>query len=194
MLVHNFPLVEAYIQPWQKFVWLRGGQTFPKFTEFRNSITFRPFFAIYFCAFQSVVAESVSEQLLHLPWRTNVLGSQFWVNKVSMSMSATETRISAPICTKYGLQKSVHGNLMDCTLYVKSLANTYIRFRKFLMGHLWPSKQAVLLKRNKTGGCFVWGRPEGWATAVSSWRDVIHSPTTYLSVGFTRQGKEKTDA
>ena len=62
------------------------------------------------------------------------------MSKESVSMLAMETRISAPICTKYGLQKSVHGNLMDCALYVKPLANTYIRFRKFLMGRLWPPK------------------------------------------------------
>ena len=45
----------------------RGGQTFPKSTEFRNSIAFRPFFAACFRVFQSVLAESVSEQLLQLP-------------------------------------------------------------------------------------------------------------------------------
>ena len=45
----------------------RGGQTFPKSTEFRNFVAFCPFFVVRFHAFQSVLAESVSEQLLQLP-------------------------------------------------------------------------------------------------------------------------------
>ena len=32
----------------------RGGQNFPKSTEFRNSVAFRPFLAVRFRAFQSV--------------------------------------------------------------------------------------------------------------------------------------------
>ena len=45
----------------------RGGQTFLKSTEFRNSVAFRAFFSVFFRPFQSVVADSVSEQLLQLP-------------------------------------------------------------------------------------------------------------------------------
>ena len=110
-----------------------------------------------------MVADSVSEQLLQ---RTDGLGGQFWLSKESVSTSATDCRILAPICTKYGLQKSVHAKLMDCTANVKSLTNTYIGFKNFLMGRLWPPKQAVASKRNKTGGCFVLGRPEGAAPAA----------------------------
>ena len=149
---------------------IRGGQTFPKSTEIRNSVAFRAFFSVFFHPCFSVVAESVSEQLLP---RTGGLGGQFWLSKESVSTSATDCRIPAPICTKYGLQKSVHVELMDCTLYIKSLANTYIRFKRFLMGRLWPPKQAVVRKRNKTGGCLGWGRAEGGATA---WRDVPVRP------------------
>ena len=39
----------------------RGGQTFPKSTDFRNSIAFHAVFSGFFCPFQSVVADSVSE-------------------------------------------------------------------------------------------------------------------------------------
>ena len=39
----------------------RGGQTFPKSTEVRNSIAFRAFFSDFFRPFESVVADSVSE-------------------------------------------------------------------------------------------------------------------------------------
>ena len=106
----------------------RGGQTFPKSTEIRNSEFFRAVFSVFFRPNFSVVAESVSEQLLQ---RTGGLGGQFWLNKESVSTSATDCRISAPICTKYGLQKSVHAELMDCTTNVKSLANTYIGFTNF---------------------------------------------------------------
>ena len=122
-------------------LWNRGGQTFPKSTEIRNSLAFRAFFSVFFRPCFSVVAESVSEQLLP---RTGGLGGQFWLSKESVSTSATDCRIPAPICTKYGLQKSVHVELMDCTLYIKSLVNTYIRFKRFLMGRLWPPKQAVV--------------------------------------------------
>ena len=45
----------------------RGGQTFPKSTEIMNSIAFRAFFSVFFRPFQSVAADSVSEQLLQLP-------------------------------------------------------------------------------------------------------------------------------
>ena len=62
-----------------------------------------------------------------------------------MSTSGTGYRISAPICMKYGLQKSVHAELMDCTLHIKSFANTFVGFRKALMGRLWPPKCAVVL-------------------------------------------------
>ena len=106
---------------------LGGGQTFPKSTEIRNSVAFRAFFSVFFRPFLSVVADSVSEQLLQ---RTDGLGGQFWLSKESVSTSATDCRISAPICTKYGLQKSVLVSLMDCISYVKYLANTYIQSRK----------------------------------------------------------------
>ena len=72
-----------------------------------------------------------------------------------MSTSATETRISAPICTKYGLQKSVLTSLIDCTQYIKSLANTYIEFRRFLMGRLWPPKQHQIASRTSNAGFLV---------------------------------------
>ena len=49
----------------------RGGQTFPKSTEIRNSVAFRVFFSVFFRPNFSVVAESVSEQLLQ---RTGGLG------------------------------------------------------------------------------------------------------------------------
>ena len=62
--------------------------------ELLTSVFFRPCF--------SVVAESVSEQLLQ---RTGGLGGQFWLSKESVSTSATDCRIPTPICTKYGLQK-----------------------------------------------------------------------------------------
>ena len=81
---------------------IRGGQTFPKSTEITNSVAFCPFFAVRFRALQSVVAESVSEQLLQ---RTDGLGSQFWLSKESVSTSAMGYGIPTPICTKYGLQK-----------------------------------------------------------------------------------------
>ena len=42
----------------------RGGQTFPKSTEIRNSVAFRTVFSVFFRPCFSVVAESVSEQLL----------------------------------------------------------------------------------------------------------------------------------
>ena len=38
----------------------RGGQTFPKPTEFRNFVAFRPFFGSPFPCFSVCVAESVS--------------------------------------------------------------------------------------------------------------------------------------
>ena len=106
---------------------IRSGQTFPKSTEIRNSVAFRAFFSIFFCPFLSVVAESVSEQLLQ---RTDGLGGQFSLSKESVSTSATDCQILAPICTKYELQKSVLVSLMDCISYVKYLANTYIQSRK----------------------------------------------------------------
>ena len=37
----------------------RGGQTFPKSTEIRNSVAFRAFFSGFFRPFQSVAADSV---------------------------------------------------------------------------------------------------------------------------------------
>ena len=86
----------------------RGGQTFPKSTEIRNSVAFRAFFSVFFRPCFFVVAESVSEQLLP---RTGGLGGQFWLSKESVSTSATDCRIPAPICTKYGLQKSVHARI-----------------------------------------------------------------------------------
>ena len=43
---------------------IRGGQTFPKSTEIRNSVAFRAVFSVFFRPCFSVVAESVSEQLL----------------------------------------------------------------------------------------------------------------------------------
>ena len=42
----------------------RGGQTFPKSTEIRNSVAFHAVFSVFFRPCFSVVAESVSEQLL----------------------------------------------------------------------------------------------------------------------------------
>ena len=39
----------------------RGGQIFPKSMKIRNSVASRAFFSIRFRAFQSVVADSVSE-------------------------------------------------------------------------------------------------------------------------------------
>ena len=42
----------------------RGGQTFPKSMEFRNSVAFCPFFGSPFPCFSVHVAESVSWQLL----------------------------------------------------------------------------------------------------------------------------------
>ena len=42
-------------------VCIRGGQTFPKSTEIRNSVAFRAVFSIFFRPNFSVVAESVSE-------------------------------------------------------------------------------------------------------------------------------------
>ena len=104
----------------------RGGQTFPKPTEIRNSVAFRPLFSVRFRAFQSVVANSVSEQLLQLPWRTNGLGGQFGLSKESVSTSGTDCQISAPICTKYGLQNSLHAELMDCTANIKFFNNMHI--------------------------------------------------------------------
>ena len=60
----------------------RGGQTFPKSTEIRNSVAFRAVFSVFFRPNFSVVAESVSEQLLQ---RTGGLGGQFWLSKESVS-------------------------------------------------------------------------------------------------------------
>ena len=80
----------------------RGGQTFPKSMEIRNSVAFRAVFFVFFHPNFSVVAESVSEQLLQ---RTGGLGGQFWLSKESVSTSATDCRIPTPICTRYGLQK-----------------------------------------------------------------------------------------
>ena len=79
----------------------RVGQTFPKSTEFRSSIAFPAFFSVFFRPFFSVVAESVSEQLLQ---RTDGQGGQFWLSMESVSTSATDCRIPTPICSKYGLQ------------------------------------------------------------------------------------------
>ena len=80
----------------------RGGQTFPKSMEIRNPVAFRAVFFVFFRPCFSVVAESVSEQLLQ---RTGGLGGQFWLSKESVSTSATDCRIPTPICTKYGFQK-----------------------------------------------------------------------------------------
>ena len=102
---------------------IRGGQTFPKSTEIRNSVAFGAVFSVFFRPCFSVVAESVSEQLLP---RTGGLGGQFWLSKESVSTSATDCRIPAPICTKYGLQKSVHTELMDCTTNIKFINNTHM--------------------------------------------------------------------
>ena len=71
----------------------RDGQTFPKSTEIRNSVAFRAVFSVFFRPYFSVVAESVSEQLLQ---RTGRLGGQFWLSKES---------VSTLVDTKYGLQK-----------------------------------------------------------------------------------------
>ena len=83
-------------------VMCRGGQTFPKSTEIRNSVAFRAVFSVFFHPNFSVVAESVSEQLLQ---RTSGLGGQFWLSKESVSTSGTDCRIPTPSYTKYGLQK-----------------------------------------------------------------------------------------
>ena len=80
---------------------IRGGQNFPKSTEIRNSVAFRAFFPGFFRPFLSVVAESVSEQLLQ---RIGGLGGQFWLSKESVSTSATDCQILTPIWTKYGFQ------------------------------------------------------------------------------------------
>ena len=80
----------------------RGGQTFPKSTEIRNSVAFRAVFSVFFRPCFSVVPKSVSEQLLQ---RTSGLGGQFSLSKESVSTSATDYRIPTPICTKYGLPK-----------------------------------------------------------------------------------------
>ena len=86
-----------------RFVLTRGGQAFPKSTEIRNSVPFRAYFSgFFFRPFFSVVAESVSEQLLQ---RIGGLGGQFWLSKESVSTSATDYQIPTSICTKYGLQK-----------------------------------------------------------------------------------------
>ena len=77
--------------------------------EIRNFVTFRAVFSVFFRPFFSVVAESVSEQLLQ---RTNGLRGQFWLSKESVSTSAMDCRIPTPICTKYGLQK-VHTCKID---------------------------------------------------------------------------------
>ena len=81
---------------------VRGGQTFPKCTEIRNSVALRAYFSVFFRPCFPVVAESVSEQLLQ---RTGRLRGQFWLSKESVSTSTTDYRIPTPICTKYGLQK-----------------------------------------------------------------------------------------
>ena len=52
----------------------RGGQTFPKSMEIRNSIAFRAYFSVFFRPCFSLVAKSVSEQLLQC---TSGLGGQF---------------------------------------------------------------------------------------------------------------------
>ena len=96
----SFP--EAGLHRFVAAVGFRGGQTFPKSTEIRNSVAFRAVFSVFFRPCFSVVAESVSEQLLQ---RTGGLGGQFWLSKESVSTSATGYRIPTPICTKYGLQK-----------------------------------------------------------------------------------------
>ena len=46
--------------PLDKGVQVRGGQTFPKSTEFRNSVAFCPFFGSSFPCFSVRAAESVS--------------------------------------------------------------------------------------------------------------------------------------
>ena len=81
------------------------------------------------------IFESVS--VLFSPWwknrfpssfhdRTDVLGGQYRLSNGSESTSTMDTRISAPICTKYGLQKSVHTKLMDRTANIKFYNNTHI--------------------------------------------------------------------
>ena len=105
---------------------IRCGQTFPKSTEFRNSMAFHPFFGSPFPCFSVRIAKSVSLQLLQLPRRTNILGGQFWLSNESMSTSAMDYRILAPICTKYRLQKSIQTKLMDCTANIKFFNNTHI--------------------------------------------------------------------
>ena len=143
----------------------RGGQTFPKSTEIRNSKFFRAVFSVFFRPNFSKVAESVSEQLLQ---RTGRLGGQFWLSKESVSTSATDCRISAPICTKYELQKSVHAELMDCTSNVKSLANMYTGFTNFLMGRLWPPKKRwSLLNGAKEAVVLFWRGPKGRHSRLS---------------------------
>ena len=66
------------------------------------------------------------------PWRTDVLGGQFWLRNGSVLTLATDQRISAPICSNYGLQKSVHAKLMDCTANIKIFNNMHIR--RYLFG------------------------------------------------------------
>ena len=64
-------VVAAPMQQWiakllECAVAARGGQTFPKSTEITNFVAFRAVFSFFFPPNFSVVAESVSEQLLQL--------------------------------------------------------------------------------------------------------------------------------
>ena len=100
------------------------------------------------------------------------MGGQFWLSKKSVSMSATDTRISAPICSKYGLQKSVHKCLMDCTAYINSLLQKNLNFWWVLLaakkGHqimfrnppfLFPPRFRVLARRKRR--LVMWRGKEG---------------------------------
>ena len=86
--------------------------------DFTNSVLVGPYFSVHIRAFLSVVEKLVSEQL---PQWTNVLGGQYQLSNGSESTSAMDTQISAPICTKYRLQKSVHTKLIDCDAWSSGL-------------------------------------------------------------------------
>ncbi|MCG8453452.1 MAG: hypothetical protein MI717_09760, partial [Spirochaetales bacterium] len=79
-------------------------------------------FSLFFRPNFSVVAASVSEQLLQ---RTGGLGGQFWLSKESVSTSATDCWISAPICTKYGLQK-VRTCKFDGLRLIRQISRKYV--------------------------------------------------------------------
>ena len=80
-------LASCHDEPTKGHAGIRGGQTFPKSTEIRNSVAFRVVFSVFFRPNFSVVAESVFEQLLQ---HTGGLGGQFWLSKESVSTSAID--------------------------------------------------------------------------------------------------------